>query len=126
VSQLFNRHLFFQLSRRIFLEFFTFNTKFFRILKFRAEFFSARELSSRKNLGEKNFGASVPGAIGRAGFCRSPYPQSEKFGQQGVFPDFAAIVRKFLEFSTFGPEKIRELRKNGGLVGSPGHIPVFL
>jgi hypothetical protein len=49
------------------LGFSTFDRKNFRILKFRAENFSVRELSIRKILGGKNFSASVPGAIGRAG-----------------------------------------------------------
>jgi hypothetical protein len=44
-----------------------FNWKVFRFLKFRAENFSARELSIQKNPGGRNFIASVPGSIGRAG-----------------------------------------------------------
>jgi len=96
------------------LEFFTFNPKFFRILKFRAENFSARELSSRKNLGKKNFSASVPGAIGRTGFCRGPCATSEKCGQQGVFPDFYAIGRKI-----FGIFNVRA-GKNPGIGGKMG------
>ena len=49
VSQLTNLHLFFQLSRRIFLPFSNFNRNFFWFFKFRAEKKSARKISRLKN-----------------------------------------------------------------------------
>jgi hypothetical protein len=61
---------FFQLSRQKFLDFSTFNRKIFRFFNFRAEIFSARKISIQKNPGGRDFSASVPGAIGRAEFCR--------------------------------------------------------
>jgi hypothetical protein len=109
------------------LEFSTFNPKFFRILKFRAENFSAREISIQKNLGRKNFRASVPGAIGRAGVCRGPYATSERCEQQGVFPDFAMIVRKILGRKNFrAGKKPENWGKMGDWLGRPGHHPFFL
>jgi hypothetical protein len=79
------------------LEFSTFNPKIFRIFNFRAENFSARGLSIQKNLGGRNFSASVPGAIGRAGIFYSADAPSVRWENLGVFPDFAAIVRKIWE-----------------------------
>jgi hypothetical protein len=86
------------------LEFSTFNPKFFRILKFRAGIFLAREISIRKKFGGRTFSASEPGPIGRMGFCAGACAPSVRGGVMGVFPDFAVIVRKFLGFSTFEPE----------------------
>jgi hypothetical protein len=70
------------------LEFSTFDRKIFRILKFRAEIFSAREISGQKNSGGKNFSASVPGAIGRAGFCTGSCVPSVECGMRGCFFNF--------------------------------------
>jgi hypothetical protein len=83
------------------LEFSTFNPKFFRIFKFRAGNFSARELSIRKNSGCRNFSANVPGAIGRAGILAGACAPSAGGGFMGVFPGFDMIVRKFFRISNF-------------------------
>jgi hypothetical protein len=83
------------------LDFSTFDRKIFRFLKFRAEKFWAREISIRKNLGKKNFSASVPGAIGRKGFCRGSCSPSVGGGVMGVFPGFGTIVRKILGRTNF-------------------------
>jgi hypothetical protein len=88
-----------------FLKFSTFDRKNFRILKFRAEIFPAQELSIRKILCGKNFSASVPGSIGRAGFCREPYASSVECGKTGVFSAFVAIVRNFLGRTNFRAKK---------------------
>jgi hypothetical protein len=108
------------------LEFSTFDRKIFRILKFRAENFSAREISNQKNLSGKNFSASVPGAIGRTGFCRGPCATSGMWEKPGVFPDFAMIVRKFLGRKNVRAGKDPGIGENGGLVGSPRAPPGFL
>jgi len=83
------------------LEFSTFNPKFFLFFKFRAENFSAREISIRKNPGGRNFSASEPNMIGRTGFCRGPCATSEECGNSGVFPDFDAIGRKIFGIFNF-------------------------
>jgi len=88
------------------LGFSTFNRKIFRISKFRAENFSGRELSARKILGGKKFSASVPGAISGAEMCAGTCAPSVMRKKPGVFPDFAAIGRKFLERTDFWAGKI--------------------
>ena len=108
-------YLFFQLSTGNFLQFSTFNPKFFRIFKFQTENFSARELSVRKILRSKHFSASEPGPIGRTGFCRGPCAPSAMWVKPGVFPDFAAIVRNILGRTNFRAKKIREMGKTGRL-----------
>jgi hypothetical protein len=58
------------------LDFSTLNPKIFRFLKFRAENFSAREISIQKILGGKNFSANMPGAIGCEGMYADPHAPS--------------------------------------------------
>jgi len=96
------------------LEFSTFDRKNFGILKFRAENFSVREISIQKNLGKKNFRVSVPGVIGRTGFCRGPCATSVMWENLSVFPDFAVIVRKIFEIFNF------RAGKNMGIWGKRG------
>jgi hypothetical protein len=93
------------------LEFSTFDRKIFRFFKFRAENFSARELSIQKNTGGKNFSASVPGAIGRAGRYAGVRAPSVGGDVMGVFPGFAVIGREFL-----GRKNLRAGKK-GWLMG---------
>ena len=58
----------------------------------------------------------MPGSIGRTGICIGACAPSDGVWKFRGFPDFMRSAGKFLEFSTFGPEKIRELGENGGLV----------
>jgi hypothetical protein len=83
------------------LEFSTFNPKIFRFFKFRAENFSARELSARKNLAGKIFRPAVPGAIGRAGIGGGWCVPSVECVLARVFPGFDVIGREFSGSKTF-------------------------
>jgi hypothetical protein len=100
VSPLLNSHPFFQLSRRIFLEFSTFNRKIFWMLKFRAEKNPAKkirsfQLSNQKILPQKNFEPYERDADGR-NFSGGTLPlRRETRGMKVFFRISQAIFRKF-------------------------------
>jgi hypothetical protein len=97
--------LFFQLSRRNFFNFLTFNRKIFWFFKFQTENFPIRECSIPKNPGGRNFSARVPGSIGCAGICRGSRAPSEGEECYGYFPGFACkSAGNFWGLRTFAQE----------------------
>ena len=79
---------FFQLSRRIFLDFSIFNPKIFRFFNFRTGNFCVRKFSNRKKILLPDFSASVPGRIGRSGIYARLCAPSEKGVYCGQFSGF--------------------------------------